>query len=216
MMRHLVILLVCGVTVSAEKPSRFAKWEKAIQQFEKQDKASPPPKNAILFVGSSSIRLWNLKKSFPDRLTINRGFGGSTIADSIHFAPRIILKHEPRVIVLYAGDNDIARGLSPKQVSDDFRTLANLIHKKLPKTKLAFIAIKPSGKRWKLANKIRQANKLIQEQCKAQSHLSYVDIFKPMLGDDGKPRGELFVKDQLHLNAKGYQLWAKILLPHLK
>src|SRR5947209_3999364 len=118
----------------AEDKTDFSRWEKEIAAFEKKDKDAPPPKNAVLFAGSSSIRLWDLKKSFPDLDAINRGFGGSQIADSTHFAPRILLKAEPRLIVLYAGDNDVAAGKSPDRVAEDFQAFATLIHKELPKT----------------------------------------------------------------------------------
>lgn len=212
-----LIGFLCGVAlVSAEDSSPSARWEKTIQQFEQQDKDNPPPKKAILFVGSSSIRMWKVDKSFPKKDVINRGFGGSEIADSIHFAPRIILKHKPRIIVLYAGDNDIARGKSPEQVSNDFKAFVQTIHEALPKTKIAFLAIKPSIKRWNLVEKMKKANAMIVKQCEENENLSYVDIFKPMLGEDGKPKSELFAKDGLHLNPQGYQLWTKVLTPHLK
>src|SRR5690242_4123501 len=116
----LVPALLVPHTRAEEKPD-FSRWEKDIAAFEKSDRDRPPPKNAVLFVGSSSIRLWDLAKSFPDVPTINRGFGGSQLADSVHFAPRIVLPYEPRVVVLYAGDNDLAAGKTPEQVHADFR-----------------------------------------------------------------------------------------------
>ncbi len=203
-------------TLSANEKSPFARWEKSIAAFEAQDKKQPPPRNAILFVGSSSIRLWKLNDSFPKLDVINRGFGGSEIADSTHFADRIILKHAPRTVVLYAGDNDIAKGKSPEQVSKDFAQFVKTIHAKLPKTKIAFLAIKPSIKRWNLVGKMKAANASIQTQCQQDDRLVYVDIFKPMLDDDGKPRPELFAKDGLHLNAAGYQLWTQVVSGHVK
>jgi lysophospholipase L1-like esterase len=198
-----------------EKPD-FSRWDKDIAAFEKQDKETPPPKNAVLFVGSSSIRLWDLKKSFPDQDLINRGFGGSQIADSTHFASRIILKAEPQVIVFYAGDNDIAAGKAPEKVCEDFQDFAKLVHKELPKTQIVFISIKPSLARREMADKQRKANELIEAYCKKNEGLVYLDVVKPMLSDDGKPQKELFVKDGLHLNEKGYELWTSLLKPHLK
>lgn len=211
----IVWCFVVGSSLAADPPSPFAKWEKAISEFEEQDKASPPPPGAVLFVGSSSIRLWNLEKSFPQHATINRGFGGSEIADSAHFADRIVLKHEPKTIVFYAGDNDISRGKSPEEVSRDFRSFVKIIHEKLPKTKIVYIGIKPSIARWKLADTMRQANKLIKAQCEQDERLVFVDVFPPMLNDEGRPRPELFLKDGLHLNLKGYELWTELILPHL-
>jgi lysophospholipase L1-like esterase len=200
----------------ADEKTNFDRWEKEIAGLEKQDASSPAPKGGIVFVGSSSIRLWNLKKSFPDLDAINRGFGGSKIADSTHFAPRLVLKHAPRLVVFYAGDNDIGGGNSPEQVLADFKAFVAVVHKDLPKTRIAFIAIKPSIARWKLVDKIRQANTLVETFSKQDERLAFIDVFKPMLGEDGKPRAELFAKDGLHLNDKGYELWASLLKPQLE
>jgi len=194
----------------------FGRWEKDIAAFETKDTAAPPPRDAVLFAGSSSIRLWDLKTSFPGLDVINRGFGGSQIADSTHFAPRIILKAEPRVIVFYAGDNDVAVGKTPGQVFDDFQDFAALIHKELPKTRIVFISIKPSPARWDMVDKQRKANGFVEAYCKKNDYLAYVNVATPMLGEDGKPRQELFGKDGLHMNDKGYDLWASLLKAYLK
>jgi lysophospholipase L1-like esterase len=203
------------LAADGEKPD-FKKWEPSIQKFEQQDKESPPPHGANLFVGSSSIRKWELDKSFPKLKTINRGFGGSEIADSIHFAERIILKHKPKVVLLYAGDNDISRGKSAETVTADFQKFVGVVRKALPETSIGFIAIKPSIKRWNLVDEIRTANKAIAAICEKDDKLTYVDIFKPMLGQDGQPRPELFAKDGLHLNDEGYRVWAQVIRPLLK
>jgi lysophospholipase L1-like esterase len=147
---------------------------------------------------------------------INRGFGGSQIADSTHFSPRLIFKAEPRVIVFYAGDNDIAGGKKPEQLANDFRDFATEIHKELPKTKIIFISIKPSLARWQQADTQKQANELVEAYCKKNDYLTYLDVVKPMLGDDGKPRKELFVQDGLHMSEKGYEIWSGLLKPLLK
>lgn len=198
-----------------DKPN-FEKWEPSIQKLELQDKVAPPPPGANLFVGSSSIRKWELARSFPKFKTINRGFGGSEIADSIHFAERIILKHEPRVVLLYAGDNDISHGKSAETVTADFQKFVGVVRKELPETKIAFIAIKPSIKRWNLVGEIQKANKAVAAICEKDDKLTYVDIFKPMLDQDGMPRPELFAKDGLHLNDEGYRVWASVIRPLLK
>jgi lysophospholipase L1-like esterase len=210
-----VALLAAG-RGRAEDASAFAKWEKDIARFEKQDKDKPPPKDAILFAGSSSIRFWNLEKSFPGKPVINRGFGGSHIADSTHFAPRIILENKPRLIVFYAGDNDIADGKTPQRVADDFQKFAELVRARLPKTKIVFVGIKPSLARLSMRAKQKEANDLIEAYCKKDARLAYLDIEKPMLGEDGKPRKELLAKDGLHMSEKGYKLWATLLEPYLK
>jgi lysophospholipase L1-like esterase len=205
--------LAAQTATQPKEEDRFARWEKDIAAFEKQDRDRPPPKNAVLFVGSSSIRRWDLKRSFPDLPVINRGFGGSELADAVHFAPRIVLKHAPRVIVLYAGDNDIAAGKTPEQVAGDFRAFVRTVRPKLPEARIIFVCIKPSLRRWHLRDKIRKANALIEAQCKDDRRLTYLDVATPMLGADGKPRPELFADDGLHLNDKGYKLWAKLLMP---
>lgn len=214
----LCLALLCAgrAVVGAQPPSpSFARWEKTIAAFEKQDRSQPPPEGAILFVGSSSIRLWNLARSFPDLKTINRGFGGSQIADVVHFTPRIVLKYRPRIIVFYAGDNDIAVGKTPQQVFSDFQAFVQLVQKALPGTQIIFLPIKPSLRRWSMAQTQQQANTLIENYCRKQDRLTYVDVVHPMLGKEGRPRPELFARDGLHLNEAGYQLWTKLLRPHL-
>lgn len=199
-------------------PAVFAqgKWDSAMQAFEKRDAERPFPKQGTVFVGSSSIRLWNLEKSFPNSGYLNRGFGGSEIADSIEFLDLLVLKHEPRVVVMYAGDNDIAKGKSPEEVAGDFETFASRLHAKLPHTKVYYIAIKPSLKRWNLFPQGSAANEQIRKHCESDPRLEFVDIAAPMLGDDGKPRPELFVEDGLHLSPVGYELWNSIVARHLK
>jgi lysophospholipase L1-like esterase len=214
-MRPILILLpIVAAQIApavAEDPS--ARWEPAIQAFEKQDAENPPPKDGVLFVGSSSIRLWNLNGSFPGKGYINRG--GSQIADSIAFVDRLVLKHEPRIVIMYAGDNDIAAGKTPEVVAADFATFQKKVHAKLPKTRIMYVAIKPSLKRWNLYPQMAEANQKIAEQCAADDRLTYLDIATPMLGDDGNPKPDLFREDGLHLNKKGYEVWTKVVAKHL-
>ncbi len=218
-LRQVVLPLTITLGLAAslfgqDNPS--SRWESAIQKFEQQDKKSPPEKGGVLFIGSSSIRNWDLGKYFPKQNYINRGFGGSQIADSTHFAPRIIHPYRPRVVVLYAGDNDIAKGKSPEQVAKDYAAFAKTIHQELPKTRIVFIAIKPSLKRWNLVEKMRDANRRIEALIEQDQRQAYVDIDKPMLGDDGMPRKELFASDGLHLSPAGYKLWVSLVRPALK
>jgi lysophospholipase L1-like esterase len=188
-------------------PDRAARWEKDVAAIEKRLRQSPPARGGVAFAGSSSIRLWDLKKSFPDRNAVNLGFGGSQIPDSTRFAPRLILPLAPRAVVLYAGDNDVAAGRTPEQVRDDFAAFARLIRTELPKTRVLFVAIKPSLARWKLFERQSAANALVKAVCARDERLVYVDVVPAMLDKDGKPDPELFVADGLHLSAKGYEVW---------
>ncbi len=216
--RTILALASVGLGLSAiAEDSSPARWEKAIQAFESKDRESPPEKSGILFLGSSSIRGWDLTKYFPNQKDmLNRGFGGSQITDSIHFIRRIVYPYHPKAIVFYAGDNDIAKGKSADQVVADYQQFVGLVHKELPKTRVVFVAIKPSLKRWKLVDKMREANAKIKRWSEQDKRLGFVDIDTPMIGDDGKPKPELFVKDGLHLSPKGYALWSDLVRPHLK
>lgn len=190
----------------------FEKWEPEIRKFESADHAEMPPKNAILFVGSSSIRFWtNLAESFPKKKIIRRGFGGSTMADALHFADRIILPYEPKEVLVYEGDNDLAAGKAPAEVAAEFRQLARTIQEKLPKTKVWFISVKPSPSRAKLEAKARALNAEIEWWSKAQKRVGYIDVWTPMLGPDGNPRPEIFREDKLHMNADGYEIWKRVI-----
>ncbi len=202
--------------VQAKAPENPAsKWEEAIREFESEDARQTPPKNGIVFVGSSSIRLWDLPKYFPGLPVINRGFGGSQMSDSVHFADRIVTKHQPRVVVVYAGDNDINAGETPDIVVQDYQAFCARVHRRLPYTRIVYIAIKPSIKRWELVGVMRDANARIRALAEDDLRLEYVDIDQPMLGDDGRPRKELFVKDGLHLSPKGYEIWSDQVRPLL-
>lgn len=195
------------------------RWQPDIDNFTRQDEQQAPHQGAILFVGSSSIRLWDTQKSFPGLTTINRGFGGSFLVDSEYYANRIILPYAPRTIVLYAGDNDIAAGKSPEMLLADFKSFTTAVRRALPQTAILYIAIKPSLARWNLWPQMNAANTLIRDYCTAAPRLHFIDIAAPMLepdhSPDGRPRPELFQPDGLHLNDEGYRLWTSILSPHL-
>ena len=193
-----------------------SRWEKYIARFEVTDKKKMPKPGGVLFIGSSSIRMWKtLKQDFSGFSVINRGFGGSQIADSTHFAERILHPYKPRQIVLYAGDNDVNAGKSPETVLADFQQFVKTVLAKLPEARISFIAIKPSLSRWKLSEKMVKANALVHSECAKSKRLDYIDIWQPMLGDDGKPMPNLFLRDGLHLNAKGYALWTSLVKPLL-
>jgi len=215
-----LLLLLCPTLLFAQAPKApapesFERWEKEIAAIEKRLKETPPAKESVAFAGSSSIRLWDLKKSFPKLAAYNVGFGGSEIRDVTHFAPRLILPYAPKTIVFYAGDNDIAKNRTPEQVLADFTAFDALIHQALPKTRILYIPVKPSIKRWSMFDTQKKANALVQAYCGKHEHLEYVDVVPKMLGKDGMPIPEHFVKDGLHMTEKGYEVWTALIADKL-
>jgi lysophospholipase L1-like esterase len=210
-------IVMASVAQAAEPadpdPNRFAK---EIQTFKDWDAKNATPAEPVLFVGSSSIRMWRTHEGFPDLPVINRGFGGSHISDVIYFTGQIVLPYEAKVIVFYAGDNDMAGGKSAQRVLNDYRKFVGLVSAKLPQTRFVFITIKPSGRRWELWPEMHKANNLIRDYCQTDNRLFFADLGTPLLGADGKPDNGLFRDDQLHLNPKGYAVWNKTLAPILK
>ena len=193
-----------------------ARWEKDIRAFEAADETNPPPQGAVLFIGSSSVRLWtNLAQAFPGHKILNRGFGGSQLLDSVAFVDRIVTPYKPKLVLLYAGDNDIASGKSPERVLSDFKTFVARIHAALPNASIAYIAIKPCPAREKFLDQVKTANRLIQDYAASDTRLLFIDVFTPMLTKEGRPRADLCISDGLHPNAQGYELWASIIRPIL-
>lgn len=215
--RTFTILAAVGlVAVAQEGPeTKVDRWEAEIRKFEEADRAQPPMPGGNLFVGSSSIRLWSVGESFPGYRCTNRGFGGSQFPDLLRHFERYIPQHQAAVIVLYCGDNDIGAKRTPQQVCDDYRTFVERVHAQSPETKIVWIPIKPSGKRWHLREAIQEANALIAAAQQGRANEVSLDIWPAMLGDDGLPRGELYAKDQLHLSPEGYAVWNRLLKPHL-
>ncbi len=191
-----------------------------IAAFEEKDKKSPPPQGAVLFLGSSSIRYWTtVAQDFPELPVINRGFGGSQIDDSIRYADRIVMPYKPKLIVFYAGGNDINAGKSPEGVLKDFQILADKVQTALPTTTIAFISINPSISRWRQETDIVKTNGLIEKyihDTNSQTRkLAYIDSHAKLLGADGQPQAELLRADKLHLNVEGYKVWVSIVRPQI-
>ena len=189
-----------------------------IQQIKKRDSKQAPPKDAILFVGSSSIRLWkDLHKAFPEHTVLNRGFGGSTLEDLHRYLPDIVLPYQPKQVVIYSGENDLATDkVSPQEVLKRFDAVFQDIRKALPQVPITFISIKPSPSRLAFLEATIEANKLISQYLENQPNTQYVDVYSLMLDSQGKPRSDIFVEDRLHMNKKGYQIWVKAIAPHLR
>jgi len=193
-----------------------ARWEPDIAAFEQADSVVRRRPGGVVFVGSSSIRLWaSMPDDFPGVATINRGFGGSRVRDSTYYADRIVTPYQPSAIVFYAGDNDIFEGRTPQQVRDDFVAFVEKVRERLPDTRIAFVSIKPSPSRATLLPQTREANALVRDFAKDAPNVDYLDVFLPMLDAQGQPREELFVADRLHMNASGYAIWAGVVRPWL-
>jgi lysophospholipase L1-like esterase len=198
-----------GSTSAPDKPKN--KWEKAITEFEQWDAKNSFPADSVLFVGSSSIGLWETARYFPEFPVINRGFGGSTIYDVNLFVDRIVIKYQPKAIIFYAGDNDIAGQTPPDVVKHNFTKFVQRVHSTLPGTSIVFISIKASGARWSLWPKMQKANSLISQYVAQNENLHYLDLATPLLDKDGRPDKNFFVADKLHLNQKGYDIWTNLL-----
>ena len=189
-----------------------------IAAFKKKDSVQPPPQHAILFTGSSSFTKWtDLADYFPGYTVINRGFGGSSIPDVIRYADDIIFPYQPKQIVIYCGDNDLASSdtVTAQVVYRRFLTLYRAIRANLQQVDVLYVSIKPSPSRANLMPQMEAANRLISDFLHGQAHAAFADVYHLMLNPQGQPIAELFREDQLHMNPKGYAIWKKILLPYL-
>ena len=216
LIRYISIALFVLQTSVTYSQQQSPYWNE-IKAFQKEDSLQPPPKNAILFVGSSSFRLWkNLNDAFPGCNIINRGFGGSSLPHVIQYANEIIFPYEPKQVIIYCGENDLtAEGVTGDTVFQRFRNLFTLIRSRLQNVPVVFVSIKPSPSRWQLKEEMMAANKLVKKFLSSQKKAEFVDVWSSMLNKDGTPREELFLADRLHMNEQGYAIWTKKLKPHL-
>lgn len=206
-------LLLPLAAVRAQDPTRF---EADIQAFERMDATTPPPKKPVLFVGSSSIRMWTtLAADFPDYPVMNRGFGGSYMSDLLYYFDRVVAVYDPALILVYEGDNDLSGGKSVDQVYGEYLQFVALVKAQLPQADVAFIATKPSPSRAQYVEVTRQLNERLEALAATDARLWFIDVFTPMLNEKGQPRPELFGSDMLHMNAAGYELWRSIIEPVL-
>ncbi|SMO62090.1 GDSL-type esterase/lipase family protein [Fodinibius sediminis] len=194
-------------------PLRF---EEQIEQFKNWDRKNSTPTDPILFVGSSSIRLWDTAVAFPDLAVLNRGFGGSHTSDVQYFYEDLIAPYNPSLIVFYEGDNDIAAGKPVEQVMSDYQQLVQRILKDKPNVNFLYVPIKPSSSRWDQWPRMDQLNQQIKEYNSTHARLHYADLATPVLNENGLPDNRLFLDDQLHLNKQGYDKWNDAIRPVLK
>ena len=216
--KFILFLLISVSFSSLHAQNNKAAFFDDIMAFKKQDSLTPPPKDAILFVGSSSFTKWkSVQNMFPAYTIINRGFGGSSLPDVIRYADDVIFPYQPKQIVIYCGENDVASGnVDSKLVAERFKTLFDLIRSKLPGVPIIFISMKPSPSREKFAPVTVQGNQIIKNFLWTQSNVIYLDVYRLMLDAYGKARPELFIGDMLHMNQEGYKIWQAALLPYLK
>ena len=211
----LLILLSLFSNLEAQQPSYY----NDIQKFKKQDSIAMPPKNAILFIGSSSFTQWkDVQAYFPGYTIINRAFGGSTLPEVTGYANDIIFPYKPKQVVIYCGENDLAFSdtISSTIILNRFKQLFSFIRNKLGNINVTYVSIKPSPSRKKIQPRAEQANDMIRAFLKTKSRTGFVDVYHPMIKTNGLINGEIFGKDSLHMNAKGYAIWGKEMLPYLK
>lgn len=188
-----------------------------VQKIKNADKLHIPKKNPIIFVGSSSIRLWkNAEKIFAKYHVLNRGIGGAHVDDIIYYANQLILDYEPRQVVVYIGENDLKyESVSADTVFERTKKLFSIIRDKLPEVPIVYISLKPSPARDSSNLKMKQTNLLMKEYISKEKNIKYLDIYKNMVTKDGDYRLDLFSKDKIHMKPEGYRIWQKALKPYL-
>lgn len=194
------------------------RWKSSLDAFAQADRDRLPQAGGVLFVGSSSIRLWNdLAQDFRRwPVVINRGFGGSTMAECSLFVRELVTRYRPRHVLVYAGDNDLAEGRTPLEVLDAFARFLTSVREDLPDTRISYISIKPSPLRAALLVRAREVNHMIEAYTRTQANTEFIDIYTPMMAADGRPRPELFLADRLHMNEAGYRLWHQVIASHME
>ena len=203
--RLLALAALLFVGSSDAQPRGPERWQAEIATLVAGDSVHPPPQHAVLFVGSSSIRLWTtLAEDFPGVPAINRGFGGSRIADSTHYADQIVVPYHPKLIIMYAGDNDVAEGRTSGQVIHDFIDFVARVRRDLPDVAIAYLSIKPSVARASMWPQMRAANEGIALWARTAENVIFIDVTAKMLDAHGRPRPGLFRDDGLHMQRAGY------------
>ena len=213
----LLICLVAGNYIALAQETEYPYYND-IQHFKEIDRVSPPQRNAILFIGSSSFTMWqDVQDYFPGYTIINRGFGGSTLLDQIHYANDVIFPYAPKQIVIYCGENDVAYSdtVTAAIVTQRFIDLFKLIRLKLPGVPIVYVSMKPSPSRWQLSSIMTNGNQGIRTFLESQQNAEFVSIWDSMLAADGRPDPSLFLDDNLHMNANGYKIWQKAIYPEL-
>jgi lysophospholipase L1-like esterase len=188
-----------------------------VAKFATADRDHPPPEHPIVFVGSSSIRLWDtLQQDMAPLPVLNRGFGGARLSSVVHFVDRVVVQYRTRAVVLYAGDNDLEGGNSPEDVVREFKSFVSRVESALPDVPIYYLSMKPTRRFWSNWPKYLQANAQISALCAGDRRLSYIDVATPLLALGQPPPRDLYRFDQMHLTAKGYAIWTDIIRPRLQ
>lgn len=214
-------MLVTATAVSAAEPAggerpRYVRFEPEIRAFARHDQTLGGGGGSTLFVGSSSIRLWDVAHSFPAGTVINRGFGGATTPDVLHYYPEVVARHQPASIIVYVGENDIAAGAEPRMVVADVATLLARLRRDHPQARIVYLSMKPSPARWALWSKMATVNAQMRARSANGGAFDYLDVGSALLTREGAPGRQYFTPDGLHLNARGYALWTGIVDSYLK
>jgi lysophospholipase L1-like esterase len=209
-MKHLYLVFILSLGVlHAQEPLRFKEEVGALNK--KYDTLWDPSREAVVFTGSSSIRLWkDLPALFPHHQIINTGFGGSHTSDLLAYSDELILRFQPGKVFIYEGDNDLNQNKKPRQILDELRLLVDKIRAMNPSASIILIAAKPSLARWHLKQRYKRFNRKLKRLCRKDEALEYANAWTIML-DRKKPRKDLFIADGLHMNEDGYKLWYDLL-----
>ncbi len=203
-----LLLLFVSFNVNAQqKPF----WDE-IKAFRVQDSIQKPQDGMLLFIGSSSFRLWKTaKEDFNNPNILNRAFGGATLPDVIRYQDDVVLKYNPKKIFIYCGENDIASSekVTPEIVLGNFRTLYQNIRNRFPEVPVVFVSIKPCILRWSMKDRMMATNALISSFLSKEKNAVFVNVWDKMLDKNGEPMKDIFLEDKLHMNSKGYAIWLK-------
>lgn len=198
--------------IFAQDPLRFSE---AIEEMNATSLKSP--ENLIIFTGSSSIRMWkDVAERYAGYNIVNRGFGGSQMSDLLYFLDDIVIKSNPCQVFIYEGDNDISAGKSKEQIIADAEKVIAKIWAANPDTEIVLISPKPSVARWNLKEQYLALNKSLASRARSEAKLKFVDVWTPVLDENGIVRSDIFLEDNLHMNAKGYEVWEETIRPYLR
>lgn len=214
MLRRAVLFLAGGALSALAQPAAGPRHAAAIDAILAADRTSPPPARAILFIGSSIFRQWTtVAEDMAPLPVFNRAFGGSRTGDILDHMDRIVLPYAPRLIVYYCGSNDINAGIAPAKIAGNFREFVERVHRTLPDTRVLYVAINRAPQKRKDWDKVDDANRQIEEYCRRNKRLGFIDVNPALFDSHGEPRMELYKDDQLHFHAPAYREFTRIIRP---